>query len=128
MLAMRGESGDGVYLWRGLGEKNLIVRAIGVLGAGGLSADKRAGELCLKLIEFTGTVAEPVIVGYVVKELLGVEGASQEESEIAVSGFNDVGDFVDGFSTVKYVLVSETVFDSVCEGYAVTECFSNTRE
>jgi hypothetical protein len=98
------------------------------LSGGEVSADKRARELGLKLIEFTGTVAQPVIVGYIVKELLGVQGASQEESEIAVSCFDDVGDFVDGFTTVEDVLVSETVFHSVCEGYAVTECFSDTRK
>ena len=95
---------------------------------GELPADKRAGKLGLKPIEFTGTVAQPVTVGYVVKELLGVQGAAQEESEIAVSCFDDVGDLVDGFSAVEDVLVSETVFDSVCEGYAVTECFSDARK
>ena len=60
----------------------------------------------LELVYLVRTVAETVVVRHIVEELLGVQRSAQEQCEIPVGCFDDVGDLVNGFSSIEDVLVS----------------------
>lgn len=92
------------------------------------SADERARQDRPELIQFVGTVSQPVIICHIVKEFLRIQSAAKEESKIAVGSLNDVGDFVDGFASVKGILVRESIFDAIGDGYAFAERLGHARE
>jgi len=69
-----------------------------------------------------------VIICHVVKEFLCVQSATEEESKITVSSFNDVSDFIDSFAAVEGILVRESIFDTVGDRYAVAERLGHARE
>lgn len=69
-----------------------------------------------------------MVVRDVVEELLGVERTTEEEGEVPVGGFDDVGDLVDGVATVEGVGVDEAVLDALAEGNARLEGFGDAGE
>ena len=92
------------------------------------SADERAWQYRSKLIQFVDTIPQPVIICHVMKEFLCIQSAAEEESKITVGSLNDVGDFIDGFASVEGILVRESIFDAIGDGYAFAERLGHARE
>ena len=62
-----------------------------------------------------------MIVGNVVEELLSVESSTEEESEVSIRRFNDLGDEVDGFPSIERFLVRQSVLDPLRQNDVVPE-------
>jgi len=56
-----------------------------------------------------------MIVGDIVKELLCVECAAEEQSEIPVGRLYDVCNLVDCLASIESILVCERVLSMVCD-------------
>ena len=92
------------------------------------ATDERAGEPRPELVEFIGAVAEAMVIGDIVKELLSVKGSTEEESKATVCGFNDVCDFINGLATIERILVREAVLNTLRGSYAGLERLGDTTQ
>jgi hypothetical protein len=81
-----------------------------------------------ELIHIRGRITQPMIIGDRVEKLLGVERAAQEEREIAVCGFDDVGNLVDCLTPIESVLICEPILEDVSEHDAGTQRLGHTRK
>ena len=90
------------------------------------AADERTGESGPELVELVGAVAEAMIIGDIMKELLSVKSSTEEERKATVCGFDDVCNFIDGLTTIERIFVRETVFYTFGGIHASLERLSDT--
>lgn len=69
-----------------------------------------------------------MVVSNVVEELLGVERSAEQESEVAIRRFDDVGNLVHGVPSVEGVGVDETILDSFVDDDASLERLGDSGE
>jgi hypothetical protein len=61
------------------------------------------------LVYFSWRIPQPVVVRDIVKEFLGVQCASEEQSKISVCSLYNVGYQIDSFHPGENILVRQTI-------------------
>jgi hypothetical protein len=67
-----------------------------------------------------------MVIRDIMEELLRIKGTAKKECQTTIGSLDNVGNLINGLTTIKRVIVRKTILDTFSSGHASLECFRNT--